>query len=122
VPRRKASGNWNPDWESFAALDAAWTDKFLALSMTPAVSGALDPLTLEVVGVAMAAVGARPDRVALRRHIRRALDAGATRGQITAVLQLASLQGIRSLCIGAPILLEELAAAPHRPDKPKEKK
>jgi alkylhydroperoxidase/carboxymuconolactone decarboxylase family protein YurZ len=120
--KRKASGNWNPDWEPFAALDGAWTDKFLALAMAPTVSSALDPVMLEIVGVAMAAVGARPDRVALRRHIRRALEAGATREQITAVLQLASLQGIRSLCIGAPILLEELAAAPQKPDKPKEKK
>ena len=122
MTRRKSSGNWNPDWESFAALDAAWTEKFLALSTTASVSGALDAFTLEIVGVAMAAAAPMPDRVALRRHIRRALNAGATREQIAAVLQLASLQGIRSLCIGAPILLEELDGTPQHNDKQKEKK
>lgn len=122
MARRKSSGNWNPDWESFAALDAAWTEKFLALSTTSSISGALDALTVEIVGVAMAASAPMPDRVAMRRHIRRALNAGATRQQIAAVLQLASLQGIRSLCIGAPILLEELGGAPQQKDNPKEKK
>ncbi len=110
---REASGNWNPDWESFAALDPAWTERFIALAMRPAVSGALDTRTLELVGIAIAASGALPDRAMLRRHTRRALDAGATRAQITAVLQLASLQGLRSLCLGAPILLDELAASAH---------
>jgi alkylhydroperoxidase/carboxymuconolactone decarboxylase family protein YurZ len=110
---RQASGNWNPDWESFAALDPAWTEKFIPLAMTPAVSGALDTRTVELIGIALAACGA-PDAGMLRRHVRRALDSGATRGQIIAVLQLASLQGLRSLCVGAPILLEELASSPSR--------
>jgi alkylhydroperoxidase/carboxymuconolactone decarboxylase family protein YurZ len=109
TPPRQASGNWNPDWESFAALDPAWTEKFIPLAMTPAVSGALDSRTVELIGIALAACGA-PDAGMLRRHVRRALDAGATRGQVIAVLQLASLQGLRSLCVGAPILLEELAS------------
>ena len=53
--RRTASGNWNPDWESFAL--------------------------------------------------------GATREEITAVLQLTSLAGLSSMFVGAPILLEELDAS-----------
>ena len=40
--------------------------------------------------------------------------AGATKEEITAVLQLASLQGLHSMCLGAPILLEELAATTRR--------
>ncbi len=54
----------------------------------------------------------------VRRHIRRALKAGATREEITAVLQLASLQGIQSMCLGAPILLEELQAASQPSEAP----
>jgi hypothetical protein len=34
--RRLASGNWNPDWEPFATLDPAWTEKAIALAIAPA--------------------------------------------------------------------------------------
>ena len=50
----------------------------------------------------------------VRRHIQRALKAGATKDEITAVLQLASLQGLHSMCLGAPILLDELEARAQR--------
>ena len=45
-----------------------------------------------------------------RRHIRGALSAGATRDEILAVLQAVSVLGIHSMSLGAPILVEELAA------------
>jgi alkylhydroperoxidase/carboxymuconolactone decarboxylase family protein YurZ len=46
----------------------------------------------------------------VRRHIRKALDLGATQEEITAVLQLTSVLGIHTMSLGAPILHEELAA------------
>ena len=51
--RQLASGNWNPDWEPFAELDPGWTEKAIALAIAPAVSGALDKKTIELIGVAM---------------------------------------------------------------------
>jgi alkylhydroperoxidase/carboxymuconolactone decarboxylase family protein YurZ len=109
--RARASGNWNPDWEPFAKLDPAWTEKVVGLAIAPAVSGALDPKTVEFLGIALNAAYTQVNAPALRRHVRRALALGATRQEITAVLQCASLLGFRSLCFGAPILLEELEAA-----------
>ena len=50
---RKASGNWNPDWEPFAKLDPAWTEKAIALAIAPAVGGALDAKTIELIGIAL---------------------------------------------------------------------
>jgi alkylhydroperoxidase/carboxymuconolactone decarboxylase family protein YurZ len=111
VARTRASGNWNPDWEPFAKLDPAWTEKVVGLAIAPAVSGALDPKTVEFLGIALNAAYTQVNAPALRRHVRRALALGATRQEITAVLQCASLLGFRSLCFGAPILLEELEAA-----------
>jgi len=108
--RRRADGNWNPDWEAFAKLDPAWTEKVIATSIAPAVAGALDRKTIELIGIALDASCASLYAPGLRRHIRRALEAGATRGEITSVLQLASMQGLKTICVGAPILLEELAA------------
>ena len=112
--RKRASGNWNPDWEPFANLDPAWTEKVIAMAIAPAIAGALDAKTIELVGIALDASCTNMYEPGVRRHIQRALKAGATKEEITAVLQLASLQGLHSMCLGAPILLEELAAEEQR--------
>lgn len=106
--RRLASGNWNPDWEPFAQLDPAWTEKAIAFAITPAVSGALDKKTIELIGIALDASCTHLYAPGVRRHIQRALKAGATREEITAVLQLACMQGLHSMCVAAPILIDEL--------------
>jgi len=107
---KKASGNWNPDWEPFAKLDPAWTEKVIAVAIAPAVAGVLDAKTIELIGIALDATCTHMYAPGVRRHIQRALKAGATKEEITAVLQLASLQGLHSMCLGAPILLEEFDA------------
>ena len=111
---KPASGNWNPDWEPFAKLDPAWTDKVIAMAIAPAVSGALDKKTMELIGIALDASCTHMYAPGVRRHIQRALKAGATKEEITAVLQLATLQGLHSMCVAAPILLEELEASERR--------
>ena len=112
--RKPASGNWNPDWEPFAKLDPAWTEKVIAMAIAPAVSGALDAKTIELIGIALDASCTHMYAPGVRRHIQRALKFGATRDEIAAVLQLASLQGLHSMCLGAPILLEEIEALEQR--------
>jgi alkylhydroperoxidase/carboxymuconolactone decarboxylase family protein YurZ len=108
--RKQATGNWNPDWESFAKLDPKWTEKAIAMAIAPAIAGALDAKTIELIGIALDASCTQLNARGVRRHIRRALDAGATKEEITAVLQLATLQGLSSMCLAAPILIEELEA------------
>ena len=112
--RKRASGNWNPDWEPFAKLDPAWTEKVIGVAMAPVVTGALDAKTIELIGIALDASCTHMYAPGVRRHIRRALDVGASKEEITAVLQLASLQGLHSMCLGAPILLQEMEAARER--------
>lgn len=109
--RKPATGNWNPDWEPFAKLDPAWTEKAIAMAIAPAVEGVLDAKTIELIGIALDVSCTHLYAPGVRRHIRRALKAGATREEITAVFQIASLQGLHSMCVGAPILLEELEAS-----------
>jgi alkylhydroperoxidase/carboxymuconolactone decarboxylase family protein YurZ len=110
--RRMASGNWNPDWEPFAKLDPAWTEKAIGLAIAPAAAGALDKKTIELIGIALDASVTHLYAPGVRRHIQRALGAGATREEITAVLQLCCMQGLHSMCVAAPILLDELGEAP----------
>jgi len=109
--RKQATGNWNPDWEPFAKLDPKWTEKVIALAIAPAVSGVLDKKTIELIGIALDVSCTNLYAPGVRRHVQRALKAGATKEEITAVLQLAALQGLHSVCVGGPILLEELDAA-----------
>jgi alkylhydroperoxidase/carboxymuconolactone decarboxylase family protein YurZ len=52
-----------------------------------------------------------------RRHIRAALDAGATRDEILTILKMASVMSIHSCSLGAPILLEEAKAVGATPSK-----
>ncbi|MFO1311412.1 MAG: carboxymuconolactone decarboxylase family protein [Burkholderiales bacterium] len=108
--RRLASGNWNPDWEPFAKLDPAWTEKAIGLAIAPAASGVLDKKTIELIGIALDASTTHLYAPGVRRHIQRALRAGATREEITAVLQIACMQGLHSMCVAAPILLDEIEA------------
>ncbi len=84
VPRttrtaRAPSGNWNPDWEPFAKLDPAWTEKVIALAIAPAASGVLDKKTIELIGIALDASCTHLYAPGVRRHIQRALKAGACR-------------------------------------------
>jgi alkylhydroperoxidase/carboxymuconolactone decarboxylase family protein YurZ len=120
-PRAQASGNWNPDWEPFAKLDPAWTEKVIAMVIAPAVTDTLDAKTVELIGIALDASCTHMYAPGVRRHIQRALKAGATKEEITAVLQLTSMQGLHSMCLGAPILIAELEAAKQRKARPSSK-
>ena len=82
--------------------------------IAPAVAGTLDAKTVELIGIALDASCTHMYAPGVRRHIQRALKAGATREEITAVLQLTSMQGLHSMCLGAPILLAELEAGEQR--------
>jgi alkylhydroperoxidase/carboxymuconolactone decarboxylase family protein YurZ len=108
--RLRASGQWNPHWDPFYELDPAWTEKFMSMGLTPMLSGALEPKTIEFIAIAVDASCTHLYAPGVRRHIRKALELGATQDEITAVLQCVSVLGIHSMSLGAPILLEELAA------------
>jgi alkylhydroperoxidase/carboxymuconolactone decarboxylase family protein YurZ len=107
--RLRASGGWNPGWDPIYELDPEWTEKFIAMGLTPMLSGVLDPKTVELIAIAVDASCTHLYAAGVRRHIRNALALGVTKEQITAVLQCVSVLGIHSLSLGAPILIEELA-------------
>ena len=110
---RKIS-QWNPNWDPFYELDPAWTEKFMVMGLAPMASGVLDAKTWEFIAIAVDASCTHMYGPGVRRHIRQALALGATREEITAVLQAVSVLGIHTMSLGAPILLEELAAQERR--------
>ena len=110
----RESGGWNPNWTPFYELDPAWTEKFMVMGLTPMVSGALDAKTIECIAIAVDASCTHMYGPGVRRHIRNALELGATKEEISAVLQCVSVLGIHTMSLGAPILLEELEARKQR--------
>jgi alkylhydroperoxidase/carboxymuconolactone decarboxylase family protein YurZ len=108
--RLRAAGEWNPNWEPFYQLDPAWTEAFMAMGTKPMLSGVLDAKTIEFIAIAVDASCTHMYAPGVRRHIRKALELGATKEEIAAVLQLTSVLGIHTMSLGAPILHEELAA------------
>ena len=112
--RLREIGEWNPNWEPFYELDPSWTEKFMTMGLTPMLERVLDPKTIEFIAIAIDASCTHMYGPGVRRHIRKALDLGATKEEITAVLQLTSVLGIHTMSLGAPMLLEELAAREQR--------
>jgi alkylhydroperoxidase/carboxymuconolactone decarboxylase family protein YurZ len=106
----RATGGWNPNWDSFAELDPPWTEKFMDMGAMPLVRGALDARTWELIAIAVDASCTHMYAPGVRRHIRKALELGVSKEEILAVLQTVSALGIHSMSLGAPILAEELAA------------
>ncbi|MDT4864488.1 hypothetical protein FQZ97_992510 [compost metagenome] len=101
------AGNWNPAWDKLAELDGDWIEKFLAMAVHPLRKGILDPKTIELLCIAVDASCTHLYAPGVRRHIRKALEVGASVEEVLAVLQLTSVLGIHSLALGAPILIEE---------------
>ncbi len=82
----------------------------MAAGVSPMLSRVLDPKTVEFIAIAVDASCTHMYAPGVRRHIRKALELGATQEEIAAVLQLTSVLGIHTMSLCAPILLEELAA------------
>jgi alkylhydroperoxidase/carboxymuconolactone decarboxylase family protein YurZ len=112
----RASGYWNSAWDAAAKLDPIWTERFMAMGMHPLKAGVLDPRVIEFICIAVDASCTHLYASGTQRHIRKALELGATREQITAVLQLVSVLGIHTMSLGGPLLLEELEHARDRLD------
>ena len=105
------TGPWDSALEQLREWDAGWTEACAKMTTNPWTSGVLPRKFVELVGVGLNAACTNLNPDGTRRHIRAALDAGATREEILFVLKCASVMSIHSCSLGAPILLEEAKAA-----------
>src|SRR5271155_18508 len=107
-------------WEAHALAqlrewDPAWADAAERVTQNPWKHEVLPRKTVELIGLAVNAACTNLNPEGTRRHIRGALEAGASREEILTVLKMASFLGIHTCSLGAPILLEEAKAADVRP-------
>jgi len=111
----QATGPWDATLDTLREWDPQWADACSRMSTNPWTAGVLNKKLIELISVGLNAACTNLNADGTRRHIRAALEAGATRDQILLVLKCASVMAIHSCSLGAPILLEEAAAAGRRP-------
>jgi alkylhydroperoxidase/carboxymuconolactone decarboxylase family protein YurZ len=109
--RPQATGPWGPALAQLQAWDPAWADACAQMSINPWATGVLPRKLIELIGVGLNAACTNLNPAGTRRHIRAAIQAGASRDEILMVLKMASLLSIHSCSLGAPILLEEAKVA-----------
>lgn len=107
--RMKAIGQWNTAWDPFYELDPTFTDEFMATGVALYAGGTLPAKEIELLSIAFDASYTHMYAPGTRRHIRGALQAGASMEEVMEVLKLCVVQGVQSLNLGVPILAEELA-------------
>ena len=117
------TGPWNEAVSSkLLEWDPNWTATYSKMTTDPWTHGVLPRRFIELVGVALNVACTNLNPEGTRRHIRAALAAGATRDQILVILKMAAVLALHSCSLGAPMLLEEAAAAGKkrttRPDVP----
>jgi alkylhydroperoxidase/carboxymuconolactone decarboxylase family protein YurZ len=103
-------GYWHEFWDGMLELDPELFAAYLHFSALPWRSGVLEPKVKELIYIAFDAAATHLYAPGLKLHMRNAVRLGATTGEITEVLELASLLGMHAATVGAPILAEELRA------------
>jgi alkylhydroperoxidase/carboxymuconolactone decarboxylase family protein YurZ len=105
-------GPWENDvLAQLREWDPIWIDQCLKMSNDPWVGSLLPRKDIELISIAVNAACTNLSAEGTRRHIRGALEAGATREEIMMIIKIASLLSIHTASLGAPILLEEAKAA-----------
>ncbi len=112
VPQRASeTGPFDAAINQLRAWDPAWAAVVEKTAGDPWRSGVLAPKFVELVSLAVNVACTNLNEDGTRRHVRRAVDAGATRDEILFVFKCATAMAIHSCSLGAPILLEEAKAA-----------
>jgi alkylhydroperoxidase/carboxymuconolactone decarboxylase family protein YurZ len=111
TPGGTSIGPWDsPALAMLREWDPVWVDQCLGMSTEPWTGGVLPPKDVELISIAVCAACTNLDASGTRRHIRGALEAGASRDEILMILKIASLLSLHTCSLGAPILLEEAKA------------
>lgn len=109
------TGPWEAVLTKLTEWDQGWAATCQKMTTNPWSGGVLSRKFIELVSVALNAACTNLNAEGTRRHIRAALRAGSSRDEILMIFKMASLLSIHSCSLGAPILLEEAAAAGVKP-------
>jgi alkylhydroperoxidase/carboxymuconolactone decarboxylase family protein YurZ len=111
TPDLVETGPWDRALTMLEQWDPAWAAACKTVSTSPWKSGVLSRKLVELISLAINVACTNLNADGTRRHIRAALDAGATRDEILFVVKCATAMALDSCSLGAPILLEEAKVA-----------
>ncbi len=115
VDELRERGAWSSALERFAEWDPDWTERCARMTNNPWTTGVLPVKWIELICIALNAVCTHRNEPGVRRHVRAALEAGATREEILATFKGVSVLGIHSVAVTLPILFEEAGMAGVQP-------
>jgi len=97
-------GYWSPLWDDLLRSSPDFFEAYTAYSSHPWFTGVLEPKVKEFVYITIDAATHHLFEPGLRIHIRNALGHGASPAEIMTLLQLLSVEGLRSSSLGARVL------------------
>lgn len=103
------NGYWTDAKENILKLDPDYFETFTKFEEVPAKSGPLSEKERELLYIAVHAAPVTLHKDALKYHIDRALECGATMQEIAEVFEIVSTLGIHAITMGVPILKEAIA-------------
>lgn len=110
VEKMKAIGKWNEEWDSLLFFNPVWTEQYMETVIELYTRSVLPLKHLELLCLAFDASYTHMYAPGARRHIKNAMNAGATFEEIIEVLKLSVIQGVQACNLGVPILAEELGS------------
>ncbi len=106
--RMRAAGQWNVAWDGFYEIDPEWTEAFIVCGAPVYAGGILDLKLAELLSIAFDVSFTHMYAPGVRRHVKAALELGATVEEIMDVFKLCVAQGVQASNMGIPILENEL--------------
>jgi len=89
--RDHSTGPWDSAVDQLREWDPKWAEACVKMTSNPGVQEVLPRKFIELVGIALNAACTNLNPGGTRRHIRAALEAGATRDEILTILKMASV-------------------------------
>jgi alkylhydroperoxidase/carboxymuconolactone decarboxylase family protein YurZ len=102
--------SWEAALAKLREWDPGWAEQCVKMTTNPWTKGLLPTKFLELICIGLNAQNTQVNREGTRRHIRAALEAGASREEILFVMKCAAVMSIHSASFGVPILLEAASA------------
>jgi alkylhydroperoxidase/carboxymuconolactone decarboxylase family protein YurZ len=102
---------WGSSLDKLFEWDPEGATLLLRVGENPWKSGVLPRKEIELISLGLHCSCSSLDEVGIRRHIRAARDAGATREELVLMLECGVVVALHSCSLGAPILIEEMKNA-----------
>jgi alkylhydroperoxidase/carboxymuconolactone decarboxylase family protein YurZ len=104
----EVTGPWNEmALRKVQEWDPAWAEACKKMSSNPWKNGVLSRKLIELICIGLNSACTNLNADGTRRHIRAALDAGATRDEILSVLKFATVMAVRSCAAGFTVACKE---------------